>query len=157
MLTTELFPDTRIQKADLRYCWLEACNAVFIWKSCVQKRKSRMKKKKQCLEIHKTPVRLFELCVLPSLARVVSPDEFHVFSTPGISTWPDEVFWRTFHLYVCFLTITPISNIAKFNHVLQGDFFNWASPEFAKCWPVSNWFQKNIRVRYWPPIGIENV
>ena len=42
--------------------------------------------KKQCLEIHKTPVRLFELCVLPSLARVVSPDEFHVFSTPGIST-----------------------------------------------------------------------
>ena len=25
-------------------------------------------------------------------------------------------------------------------HVLniQGDFFNWASPEFAKCWPVSD-------------------
>ena len=36
-------------------------------------------------------------------------------------------------------------------------FFNWASPEFAKCWPVSNWFQKNIRVPDWPPIGIENV
>ena len=24
---------------------------------------------------------------------------------------------------------------------LQGVFFNWASPEFAKCWPVSNQFQ----------------
>ena len=22
--------------------------------------------------------------------------------------------------------------------VIQGVFFNWASPEFAKCWPVSN-------------------
>ena len=21
--------------------------------------------------------------------------------------------------------------------IIQGDFFNWASPEFAKCWPVS--------------------
>ena len=21
---------------------------------------------------------------------------------------------------------------------IQGDFFNWPSPEFAKCWPVSN-------------------
>ena len=31
--------------------------------------------------------------------------------------------------------------------LIQGGFFNWPSPEFAKCWPVSNW----------PPIGIENV
>ena len=22
--------------------------------------------------------------------------------------------------------------------ILQGDFFNWPPPEFAKCWPVSN-------------------
>ena len=36
-------------------------------------------------------------------------------------------------------------------------FFNWASPEFAKCWPVSNRFQKNVRVLDWPPLGIENV
>ena len=34
---------------------------------------------------------------------------------------------------------------------VQGDFFNWASPQFAKCWPVSNWFQKNVRVPDWPP------
>ena len=27
---------------------------------------------------------------------------------------------------------------------IQGDFFNWASPEFAKYWPVSDWFQKNV-------------
>ena len=38
-----------------------------------------------------------------------------------------------------------------------GWFFNWPSPEFAKCWPESNWFQKNVRVQYWPPLGIENV
>ena len=30
-------------------------------------------------------------------------------------------------------------------------FFNWASPEFAKCWPVSNRFQKDVRVPDWPP------
>ena len=31
-------------------------------------------------------------------------------------------------------------------------FFNWASPEFAKCWLVSNWFKKkNVRVPDWPP------
>ena len=23
-------------------------------------------------------------------------------------------------------------------HYIQGDFFNWPPPEFAKCWPVSN-------------------
>ena len=22
--------------------------------------------------------------------------------------------------------------------LIQGDFFNWPPPEFAKCWPVSN-------------------
>ena len=40
---------------------------------------------------------------------------------------------------------------------LQGDFFNWASPEFAKCWPVSDLFQKNVNVPDWPPLGIKNV
>ena len=25
---------------------------------------------------------------------------------------------------------------------VQGVFFNWPSPEFAKCWPVSDQFQK---------------
>ena len=40
---------------------------------------------------------------------------------------------------------------------MQGDFFNWASPEFAKCWPVSDWFQKNVKVPDWPPLGIKNV
>ena len=35
---------------------------------------------------------------------------------------------------------------------IQGVFFNWASPEFAKCWPVSNWFKKNVRVSDWPPL-----
>ena len=30
--------------------------------------------------------------------------------------------------------------------IVQGDFFNWASPEFAKYWPVSNRFQKSPRL-----------
>ena len=36
--------------------------------------------------------------------------------------------------------------------VVQGVFFNWAHPEFAKCRPVSNRFQKNDRVPDWPPL-----
>ena len=40
--------------------------------------------------------------------------------------------------------------------LIQGVFFNWAPPEFAKCWPVSNWFQKNVRVPDWPPLWSEN-
>ena len=35
---------------------------------------------------------------------------------------------------------------------LQGVFFNWAHPEFAKCRPVSNRFQKNDRVPDWAPL-----
>ena len=45
----------------------------------------------------------------------------------------------------------PFQNVL----VLQGVFFKWASPEFAKCWPVSNRFQKNVRVPDWPPLMIE--
>ena len=58
-----------------------------------------------------------------------------------------------------------IENINQMTHTLfmiqntqlmiQGDFFNWASLEFAKCWPVSNQFQKNGRVPDWPPLMIE--
>ena len=40
---------------------------------------------------------------------------------------------------------------------IQGDFFNWPPPEFAKCWPVSNWFQKNVRVPDWPPLWLKIV
>ena len=36
-------------------------------------------------------------------------------------------------------------------HLYTGWIFKWASPEFAKCWPVSSWFQKNVRVPDWPP------
>ena len=36
--------------------------------------------------------------------------------------------------------------------ILQGFFFNWAFPEFAKCWPVSNQLRKNVRVLDWPPL-----
>ena len=35
---------------------------------------------------------------------------------------------------------------------IQGVFFNWAHPKFAKCRPVSNRFQKNDRVPDWPPL-----
>ena len=36
--------------------------------------------------------------------------------------------------------------------MIQGDFFNWPPPEFAKCWPVRNRFRKNLRVPDWPPL-----
>ena len=36
---------------------------------------------------------------------------------------------------------------------IQGVFFNWTPPEFAKCRPVSNQFEKNVRVQDWPPLG----
>ena len=41
--------------------------------------------------------------------------------------------------------------VPKKRFFLQGVFFNWAYPEFAKCRPVSNRFQKNDRVPDWPP------
>ena len=31
------------------------------------------------------------------------------------------------------------------------------SLHFAKCWPVSDWFQKNVEVPDGPPLGIKNV
>ena len=44
-----------------------------------------------------------------------------------------------------------------FTNNIQGVFFNWPPPEFAKCWPVSNWFQKNVRVPDWPPLWLKIV
>ena len=41
----------------------------------------------------------------------------------------------------CALTQHPkLSNLdqVRIFQIIQGDFFNWPSPEFAKCWPVSN-------------------
>ena len=35
---------------------------------------------------------------------------------------------------------------------IQGVFFNWPPPEFAKCRPVSNQFEKIVRVQDWPPL-----
>ena len=34
--------------------------------------------------------------------------------------------------------IMAMSNVVICPTKLQGDFFNWASPGFAKCWTVSN-------------------
>ena len=36
--------------------------------------------------------------------------------------------------------------------MIQGVFFNWPPPEFAKCRLVSNQFEKNVRVQDWPPL-----
>ena len=35
--------------------------------------------------------------------------------------------------------------------IIQGVFYNRPPLEFAKCWPVSNWFWKNVRVPDCPP------
>ena len=39
-------------------------------------------------------------------------------------------------------TWCPSRGLSHSSCYLQGVFFNWASPEFAKCWPVSNRFKK---------------
>ena len=36
----------------------------------------------------------------------------------------------------------PSDDYKNVETIVQGVFFNWASPEFAKCWLVSKWFQK---------------
>ena len=36
------------------------------------------------------------------------------------------------------LNWTTIVKYAQNALSIQGDFFNWPPPEFAKCWPVSN-------------------
>ena len=46
--------------------------------------------------------------------------------------------------------------LAILRHI-QGGFFNWPPPEFAKCWLVRNRFRKNVRVPDWPPIWSEKV
>ena len=35
-------------------------------------------------------------------------------------------------------TSETIAMITMVTRLIQGDFFNWASPGFAKCWTVSN-------------------
>ena len=71
-----------------------------------------------------TPLRLFHETDMPidSLQRDVST--LTETTKRDISSLQFGHFSYFFHLYI------------------QGDFFNWASPEFAKCWPVSNWFKK---------------
>ena len=49
-------------------------------------------------------------------------------------------------IFCCWINAT-----LKSENVKQGVFSNWAYPEFAKCRPVSNRFQKNDRVPDWPP------
>ena len=55
--------------------------------------------------------------------------------------------------------LSHLPRFAMCNIVISntGCFFNWASPEFAKCWPVSNQFQKNVRVPDWPSPWSKNV
>ena len=36
-------------------------------------------------------------------------------------------------------------------------FFKWDSPEFAKCWPVSSWFKKNVKSPRLAPLWSKNV
>ena len=47
--------------------------------------------------------------------------------------------------------LASVSEKIMYRYHVQGVFFNWAHPEFAKCRPVSNRFQKNDRVPDWPP------
>ena len=42
--------------------------------------------------------------------------------------------------YSCYVASLKPGNMsmAMRIRIVTGGFFNWASPEFAKCWPVSN-------------------
>ena len=44
-----------------------------------------------------------------------------------------------------------LTNRLTMSTILQGVFFNWPPFEFAKCWPASNQFRKNVRVPDCPP------
>ena len=64
------------------------------------------------------------------------------------------------------LASVMVVTVGRWSHLLlmksiplhiQGDFFYCPPPEFAKCWPVSNWFQKNVRVPDWPPLWLKIV
>ena len=48
-------------------------------------------------------------------------------------------------------------NISYISNTYRVFFLTGPPPEFAKCWPVSNWFQKNVRVPDWPPPWSKNV
>ena len=39
----------------------------------------------------------------------------------------------------------------KDHFYIQGDFFNWASPEFAKCWPEVTDLKKILKSQTAPP------
>ena len=66
-----------------------------------------------------------------------------------ISFWCYNFYYREHHTIVDeYYRVYPYLCAAVKNFVkdqvdaevcfLQGVFFNWPSPEFAKCWPVSN-------------------
>ena len=89
----------------------------------------------------------FEKVPRTSLHRVIV--RCHAQSTRGPCISSDTKMLRYFWCNPDY----PQSNIQCTSYRF---FFNWASPEFAKCWPVSNWFQKNVRVPDWPPLWSEN-
>ena len=59
---------------------------------------------------------------------------------------------KMWSIYVLLMQVLLCCSTAAPNEEnIQGGFFNWPPLEFAKCWPVSNRFQKNVRVPDWPP------
>ena len=96
-------------------------------------------------------------------------DEYLVFGGVYLVFWSEEykkgrggsqqcTLWFQFspsHLFfTCCHQNHPASDHHIYDHHVQSVSFNWASPKFAKCWPVSNWFKKNVRVPDWPPLMI---
>ena len=65
--------------------------------------------------------------------------------SPCIDVWSSSNHQRRYQhtCHMCEVVKVP---------VCTGCFFNWASPEFAKCWPVSNWFKKKRQSPWLAPL-----
>ena len=106
--------------------------------------------------------RIIEMIFYFALILLLPKSDRLITTTATSSSWPLVIFNREniqrirfkFHQpgwWFQTISLISVMVIRPYLVWIQGDFFNWASPEFAKCWLECNWFQKNVRVPDWPP------
>ena len=62
----------------------------------------------------------------------------YLFDTLVSGLWREDSYNVFFNSSIDVRGEMKLKNITITSLDIQGVFFNWASPEFAKCWPVSN-------------------
>ena len=62
----------------------------------------------------------------------------YLFDTLVSGLWREDSYNVFFNSSIDVRGEMKLKNITITSLDIQGGFFNWASPEFAKCWPVSN-------------------